>query len=502
MDRFTNMRIVGYIQGHNSMFYMHLVLIMVSLFIFTSPVICDSTEEHEIRSLKITIEYIDNAVNGLKVIHEKGRYSVPLKNKKYQTPAMEVKGQLVYVETEAGKGEERHEGCGPLDPNVVPSQAWIALVVRGNCTFNEKVYYSAKSSNASAVIIYMKSDTIEPAPTTAGDKNSHDVHDVVAIYVGLTLGNRLQELLLKYGKVNVTLTPEAKDPKESQNPSQLSNTSVLFVSISFIVLIIISLAWLVFYYIQRCRYTNAKERLSRRLANAAKKAIAKIPQRSVKIGDKELDSDADQCAVCIEPYKVCDVIRVLPCKHVFHKSCVDPWLLDQRSCPMCKMDILRAFGMHLNDSQESVPQDVESGLMSSTPAADDMEPLSQGDEEGAVGGVKIVLYQHPVRYDCEPGVSSRYIASEFSSDSGSQSSPVAQCHVECTSQVIVEKTNDSDTHLSICDPVGTLQRSGSDDSLNLSEDDFDTQESHSLITGLPPSKTQTVSGNSSDGGSV
>ncbi|WAQ99501.1 GOLI-like protein, partial [Mya arenaria] len=454
---------------------------MVSLFIFTSPVICDSTEEHEIRSLKITIEYIDNAVNGLKVIHEKGRYSVPLKNKKYQTPAMEVKGQLVYVETEAGKGEERHEGCGPLDPNVVPSQAWIALVVRGNCTFNEKVYYSAKSSNASAVIIYMKSDTIEPAPTTAGDKNSHDVncehseeheirsskitieyidnsvsgpkviyedgryfvnkgypspeievkgqlvyvetdegkgeerhegcgpldpniipsqswialvvrgnctfnekvyysakfsnataviiymksdtiedlalttvssknshdvHDVVAIYVGLTLGNRLQELLLKYGKVNVTLTPEAKDPKESQNPSQLSNTSVLFVSISFIVLIIISLAWLVFYYIQRCRYTNAKERLSRRLANAAKKAIAKIPQRSVKIGDKELDSDADQCAVCIEPYKVCDVIRVLPCKHVFHKSCVDPWLLDQRSCPMCKMDILRAFGMH------------------------------------------------------------------------------------------------------------------------------------------------------------
>ncbi|XP_052793056.1 E3 ubiquitin-protein ligase RNF130-like isoform X2 [Mya arenaria] len=500
MDHCTNMCKFCYNRGRDSMINLHFVLILFSLFICTSLVNCEHSEEHEIRSSKITIEYIDNSVSGPKVIYEDGRYFV---NKGYPSPEIEVKGQLVYVETDEGKGEERHEGCGPLDPNIIPSQSWIALVVRGNCTFNEKVYYSAKFSNATAVIIYMKSDTIEDlALTTVSSKNSHDVHDVVAIYVGLTLGNRLQELLLKYGKVNVTLTPEAKDPKESQNPSQLSNTSVLFVSISFIVLIIISLAWLVFYYIQRCRYTNAKERLSRRLANAAKKAIAKIPQRSVKIGDKELDSDADQCAVCIEPYKVCDVIRVLPCKHVFHKSCVDPWLLDQRSCPMCKMDILRAFGMHLNDSQESVPQDVESGLMSSTPAADDMEPLSQGDEEGAVGGVKIVLYQHPVRYDCEPGVSSRYIASEFSSDSGSQSSPVAQCHVECTSQVIVEKTNDSDTHLSICDPVGTLQRSGSDDSLNLSEDDFDTQESHSLITGLPPSKTQTVSGNSSDGGSV
>ena len=35
-------------------------------------------------------------------------------------------------------------------------------------------------------------------------------------------------------------------------------------------------------------------------------------------------------------------------RHVFHKSCVDPWLLDQRSCPMCKLDILRAYGMQVN----------------------------------------------------------------------------------------------------------------------------------------------------------
>ena len=42
-------------------------------------------------------------------------------------------------------------------------------------------------------------------------------------------------------------------------------TSVMFVSISFIVLMMISLAWLVFYYIQRFRYLHAKDRLSVRL---------------------------------------------------------------------------------------------------------------------------------------------------------------------------------------------------------------------------------------------
>ena len=37
---------------------------------------------------------------------------------------------------------------------------------------------------------------------------------------------------------------------------------MLFLSISFIVLMIISLAWLAFYYVQRFRYVHAKDRLS------------------------------------------------------------------------------------------------------------------------------------------------------------------------------------------------------------------------------------------------
>jgi hypothetical protein len=44
-------------------------------------------------------------------------------------------------------------------------------------------------------------------------------------------------------------------------------TSVLFVSVSFIVLMLISLAWLVFYYIQRFRYIHAKDRLERKLCS-------------------------------------------------------------------------------------------------------------------------------------------------------------------------------------------------------------------------------------------
>ncbi|KTG41441.1 hypothetical protein cypCar_00031326, partial [Cyprinus carpio] len=83
----------------------------------------------------------------------------------------------------------------------------------------------------------------------------------------------------------------------------------------------------------------------RRLGDAAKKAISQLQVCTIRKGDQETESDFDNCAVCIEGYKPNDVVRILPCRHLFHKGCVDPWLVDHRTCPMCKMNILKALGL-------------------------------------------------------------------------------------------------------------------------------------------------------------
>jgi hypothetical protein len=44
-----------------------------------------------------------------------------------------------------------------------------------------------------------------------------------------------------------------------------------------------------------------------------------------------------QCAVCLDDVAPGTTARVLPCSHVFHKSCADAWLLSAKknSCPLC-----------------------------------------------------------------------------------------------------------------------------------------------------------------------
>ena len=47
------------------------------------------------------------------------------------------------------------------------------------------------------------------------------------------------------------------------------------------------------------------------------------------------------CSICLENYEVGEMVRVLPCRHVFHTDCIVPWLTTRASCcPLCKADII------------------------------------------------------------------------------------------------------------------------------------------------------------------
>ncbi len=76
---------------------------------------------------------------------------------------------------------------------------------------------------------------------------------------------------------------------------------------------------------------------------ASKREIARLPtlpfsQRSFR--DKAFD---DQCSICIMDFEEGETVRVLRCRHVFHRDCVDNWLTLNKSCPVvsiayCSLD--------------------------------------------------------------------------------------------------------------------------------------------------------------------
>lgn len=84
------------------------------------------------------------------------------------------------------------------------------------------------------------------------------------------------------------------------------------------------------------RRQEAKEAAERQVAAS----LDALPVEKFK-NDK---TKPDDCSLCLEPYTEDDVLRILPCQHVFHQACIDTWFSSRRfmprTCPLCKRNPL------------------------------------------------------------------------------------------------------------------------------------------------------------------
>ena len=65
-----------------------------------------------------------------------------------------------------------------------------------------------------------------------------------------------------------------------------------------------------------------------------------------------IQQNRDVCPICLEEFHYGDIVKILPCKHVFHMSCLDPWFLEQNaSCPVCKKGITKHGMATITQSQ-------------------------------------------------------------------------------------------------------------------------------------------------------
>ena len=99
-----------------------------------------------------------------------------------------------------------------------------------------------------------------------------------------------------------------------------------FVFIGWGVLVI--LLWVCINVFQKCN--NYRQIAPRRL-------IRQLSTREASNADAH-----QQCSICITDYNEGDQLKVLPCKHIFHTNCIDPWLANHNVCPNCRHNIMEA----------------------------------------------------------------------------------------------------------------------------------------------------------------
>ncbi|XP_071194406.1 E3 ubiquitin-protein ligase RNF128-like isoform X3 [Salvelinus alpinus] len=215
------------------------------------------------------------------------------------------------------------------------SKGWIAIIQRGNrCTFSQKINVAA-SKGAVAVVIFNGLGT----DNTVIQMSHPGTGDMVAIMISHRRGMEIVELIRQ--GIPVSMTIEVG----KQHGPWMSHYSVFFVSISFFMITAVTVGYFIFYSARRLNAVRLQNLQQKQLKAEAKKAIGQLQVRTVKRGDKETGPDADTCAVCIDAYKSGDVLTILTCNHFFHKTCIEPWLMEHRTCPMCKCDILKALGV-------------------------------------------------------------------------------------------------------------------------------------------------------------
>ena len=55
----------------------------------------------------------------------------------------------------------------------------------------------------------------------------------------------------------------------------------------------------------------------------------------------ELQTDEKSCSICLDEFDPESQLYTIPCKHLFHKACLEDWVAENYKCPVCRGEIAK-----------------------------------------------------------------------------------------------------------------------------------------------------------------
>nr|XP_011462255.1 PREDICTED: receptor homology region, transmembrane domain- and RING domain-containing protein 1 [Fragaria vesca subsp. vesca] len=213
--------------------------------------------------------------------------------------------------------------CSPLRNGRRSNEtekARFALIVRGECTFKDKIQ-NAQNAGFAAAIVYDDKDGSDLISMMINGENT-TIH---AVFVSKATGELLKEHAHDE-EGECCIFPFAKE------------TAWTVLAISFLSFIVILGILLIALFAPRhWLYSQGRNQLPKSVDTKVVEALPCFTFSSARLGECHSE---ETCAICLENYKDGEILKVLPCQHEFHSSCVDSWLTKWGSCcPVCKHDM-------------------------------------------------------------------------------------------------------------------------------------------------------------------
>ncbi|XP_031250997.1 receptor homology region, transmembrane domain- and RING domain-containing protein 2 isoform X2 [Pistacia vera] len=238
------------------------------------------------------------------------------------------------------------DACSDLNNKVEKvsnRSASFVLIVRGGCSFEDKVR-KAQKAGFQAAIVYDNDDGVLVA--MAGNSAGIKIH---AVFVSKASG----EILKQYAgltDVELWIIPS------------FENSAWSIMAISFISLLAMSAVLATCFFVRRHRIRREPRSSRVREFHGMSRRLVKAMPSLIFTAVLEDNCTSRTCAICLEDYSVGEKLRILPCHHKFHAFCVDSWLTSWRTfCPVCKRDARTSTGEP--PASECTP------LLSSNPAS-------------------------------------------------------------------------------------------------------------------------------------
>ncbi|KAF8411872.1 hypothetical protein HHK36_004431 [Tetracentron sinense] len=223
------------------------------------------------------------------------------------------------------------DACSPLKNNVDQvnrSGSQFALIVRGGCTFEDKVRRAQNAGFKAAIIYDNEDDGVLVA--MAGNSAGMKIH---AVFVSKDSGGILKNYA-GFSNMELWIIPS------------FENSAWSIMAISFISLLSMSAVLATCFFVRRHHIRRERPRASHvREFHGMSSRLVKAMPSLIFTAVLEDNSTSRTCSICLEDYSVGEKLRVLPCRHKFHAVCVDSWLTAWRTfCPVCKRDARTSTG--------------------------------------------------------------------------------------------------------------------------------------------------------------